>query len=814
MEFLQGGMKYIFTAFLLLLLSNAHSQTRKQFIKAADEAFENENYYFALQNYKTALEIDSSQSELLLNAAESARRMLGYTTSADLYKSYLDVVPVDSVHDVRAFFWYGLTLMNQGLYDSATHQFDTYLNLIDSNEVYFGQKARISLESCDFSKILLDNPLNVVIDTNLNEVNTPYSEFSPYILEGSLYYTSMAFQPAKKDPLINTNISKILSFDLESGDKTLLNEKVNHPNLLTSHAAFDEVNKMMYFTVCNYLSGARIDCDIFSSKYTEDGNFEASRKLPDNINLEGYTSTQPTVMLDPSDNRNYLVFVSNRPNGVGGLDIWKSEILGQNLFGTPQNLKEINTFDDEATPFYAKEQDKLYFATKGRPGLGEFDIFQADYKNGKWSDIRNIGYPVNSSTNDLYPYILSNGREGYFSSNRPGSLLFYDEEEACCYDLYKFRAENNSQTIYLSTLMNTPLEIFIDPLDLSKPILSQVVEPMQGRSLQDPDSLLKKIYIPNNDFIGSDKISFTLCTDDGANFCDTINYVIEVREIPTEIHEFETKAFTKLSDCVPLIGFSELDSITIKPCDKGLKNGKIEYTVIDNKLCFEYMPDYGFLGLDEMCLEVCNSNPRDNCIRKILKFNVVEDNIEALLPVVLYFDNDQPTDNTSSISMNFIDLLDEYLSRKDEFISEYVTLLNGQERKVSKQEMNSFFDNVVADCQDDIKRFSTAIERYLDNGNEIEVYIKGFSSPRAEEGYNLDLASRRISSVVSYFMDSNDHNLKKYFDGGQLKILEKPIGEAESPDYVSDDLNDPRNSIFSIEASVERRVEIVEVKKR
>ncbi|HKK87764.1 MAG TPA: hypothetical protein VJ917_02870, partial [Saprospiraceae bacterium] len=64
---------------------------------------------------------------------------------------------------------------------------------------------------------------------------------------------------------------------------------------------------------------------------------------------------------------------------------------------------------------------------------------------------------------------------------------------------------------------------------------------------------------------------------------------------------------------------------------------------------------------------------------------------------------------------------------------------------------------------------------------------------------------------VNYLLEFEDGALAEYLEKDELKIIEKPIGEAQSPDYVSDEINDPRNSIFSIEASVERRVEIVEV---
>lgn len=802
----------IFILTAIFFTYQLEGQTLNQYLKSAEEAYEGENYPFALYSYRKALEIDSTQSGLFLKAAESARKMLGYNTSAYYYTKYLNQFPPDSVPDKRAYFWYGLSLMNQGLYDSAAPQFEHYLAEIDSNELFYGQKARLSLESCDFAQLLIENPLNVEIDTSLREeINTPQSDFAPYYLDGKLYYTSMQFEPQKKDPILEKNISKIMYWEDE--DTHVLDTNVNDINLLTGNQSFNSDGTHMYFTVCRYLTSAVIECNLYMSNRLSDDKWSPRIKLPDNINYEEATTTHPTVMLNPSDGKEYLIFASDRPGGEGSLDLWISEILGNNLYGTPKNMEAINTFDDDMTPFYHAESNKLYFATSGRKGLGELDIYQAQYRNGRWSDISNVGYPVNGPTNDFYPFILNGGRIGYFASNRPGSIIFYEEEEACCYDIYKFTAVSQSRTIYLSTLMNTPLEFRAQPIDLSNTVVTRMQESSHGKSIQNPDSLMQFVYLPNKDFIGQDKLVIGLCSDEGLSFCDTINYIIDVRPIPTEIHEFTTKEFTKLSDCVPLIGFSRNDSLTIVPCDDGLQNGRIEYTVLNDKLCFEYLPNYGFLGLDQMCLEICNSNPKDKCVRKILKFNVIEENMEAQLPVVLYFDNDvpKPVGSSGYSDKNYMSLHSNYLIQKAEFIQQYTALLDQEEQRVSISEMNSFFENVVGACDEDLKRFAQTLLRMLDDSRVIEIYIKGFASPRAEAAYNEQLSKRRIQTIVNYLKEFEDGALAEYIEKDELKIIEKPIGEAQSPDYVSDDINDPRNSIFSIEASVERRVEIVEV---
>ncbi len=95
----------------------------------------------------------------------------------------------------------------------------------------------------------------------------------------------------------------------------------------------------------------------------------------------------------------------------------------------------------------------------------------------------------------------------------------------------------------------------------------------------------------------------------------------------------------------------------------------------------------------------------------------------------------------------------------------------------------------------------------------IEVVLQGFASPRAPSTYNDLLSSRRISSVINQFRRYSDGKLIKALNEGRLKIVQEPLGETKAPLYVSDDIADERNSIFSVPASRERRVEIIDVRR-
>ncbi len=138
-------------------------------------------------------------------------------------------------------------------------------------------------------------------------------------------------------------------------------------------------------------------------------------KLNDNINTPFKESSASF-----SPDGHIIYFVSNRPGGNGGGDIYMSKMDAKKQWGKAENLgKVINTPYDEEGVFMHPDGKTLYFSSKGHSTMGGYDIFKSVYENKKWSEPENLGYPVNTADDDVFFSITANGQHGYLSSIRP-----------------------------------------------------------------------------------------------------------------------------------------------------------------------------------------------------------------------------------------------------------------------------------------------------------------------------------------------------------------------------------------------------------
>lgn len=195
------------------------------------------------------------------------------------------------------------------------------------------------------------------------------------------------------------------------------------------------------------------------------------------------------------------------------------------------------------------------------------------------------------------------------------------------------------------------------------------------------------------------------------------------------------------------------------------------------------------------------------------------DDLNKYLPVTLYFHNDEPDPRTtkSTTKRNYIDTWDEYLQRREEYKTEYSKGLTGDEAEDAILDIEDFFEGFIVKGVKDLKLFSQLLLVELDKGQNIEITVQGFASPLAKTDYNVKLTGRRISSLVNFLRDYEAGRFVPYIDstasnGGSLTFVRVPFGEYTADKRISSNPNESAESIFSIGAASERRIQIVSVK--
>ena len=173
-------------------------------------------------------------------------------------------------------------------------------------------------------------------------------------------------------------------------------------------------NNLLFFTKCSKISGNYNNCDIYFSEKI-DGIWGDIESLSDKICPKYSWESQPSLSSDGKT----LFFASDRDGGYGGIDLYKITKNYLGFWGEPVNLgPNINSQNNEKSPFIHPDGKTLYFASDNFPSLGGYDIFifKKDSLN-KWQKSKNVGYPINTSYNEISLFVTTDGKKAIFASN-------------------------------------------------------------------------------------------------------------------------------------------------------------------------------------------------------------------------------------------------------------------------------------------------------------------------------------------------------------------------------------------------------------
>lgn len=405
---------------------NIYSQKAK--LANADKKYDNYSYIDAIKTYEKVAE-KGYKSAPMFQKLGNAYYFNGQLDKAVKWYNELFAMP-DTIIEPTYYYRYAQSLRAIGenkKADQILEQFDKKSN----ND----SRAKLFKENTNYLDQIKANSGRYKIENA--GINSKYSDYG-----SSFYNNKVVFTTARdtgglgqrKHSWTDQHFTNLYSADLDENlslsnpvkfNKTL-NSKFNEAT-----PVFTKDGKTVYFTRNNYIDGKKGKNEngitlVKLYKATLEGeNWSNIVELPFDSN--NYNTAHPTL----SPDEKILYFASDMPGTLGLSDIFKVQINNDGSFGTPVNLgPSINTEGRETFPFISQENE-LYFASDGHPGVGGLDIFMSIINDdGSFNKVQNIGMDANSPKDDFAFIIDNKSRKGFLSSNRDGGQG-YD-------DIYKF----------------------------------------------------------------------------------------------------------------------------------------------------------------------------------------------------------------------------------------------------------------------------------------------------------------------------------------------------------------------------------------
>lgn len=377
--------------------------------KKANKEFSLGRYQNTIDIYTKVLNKNPNDAEANFFVAEAYRKSNRFFESAPFYEKAME----NGLKNDSIQLHYAFALKSRGEYDKARQELDVYLKTVKDEQL----QARASEEFDNLNYLdELRQKKNYFRVKNLSAVNSPAAEYAPIYNDGQLYFTSSRgsnkIYLATGTPF--TNILKAETSGAKVDEKTIksVSDLINTDNVNEGTLTFSPDGKVMVFARGN--SGKRkgtADVNLFQS-ILRNGEWTEPRML--NINNPGYWDSSPAFSRDGRT----LYFASNRPGGYGGVDLYSAQRNSRGRYTRVKNLgPELNTTGNEMFP-YISDDGHMYFASDGHPGFGGLDLFVAKRRNGK-TTVENLGIPINSNADDFGMFLFKADR-GFFTSNREG----------------------------------------------------------------------------------------------------------------------------------------------------------------------------------------------------------------------------------------------------------------------------------------------------------------------------------------------------------------------------------------------------------
>lgn len=388
---------------------------------AAREAFNKKEFFVAGENYKAVYSKTKNKdekNEASFKTAECYRLSNDMKNAENWYRKTVKSDPKNVEAELRL----AQALKSNQKFSEAIVEFNEYKKLNPAA----AEEIDKQIKGCEYALKWKNEKTRYLIE-NVKPLNTKWSDFAPmWYKKDMLYFTSDRDKGASSKMYgwtgnqytdlysVTYKVDKKNPNLIKYGIPALVDkDKINTP-FNDGTAAFDSKFTTIYYTQCSGRKGDGKFCRIWTANAA---GSEWNDPAPVSFSPDSFTCGHPTLSKDGQT----MYFTSDMPGGYGGKDLWFVTYSKRSkTWGDPVNLGPIvNTSEDEMFPFI-HEDGTLYFSSNGHTGLGGFDIFYTKGSTTDWSDPVNMKSPINSGGDD-FSLILSKDKEsGFFSSTREG----------------------------------------------------------------------------------------------------------------------------------------------------------------------------------------------------------------------------------------------------------------------------------------------------------------------------------------------------------------------------------------------------------
>ena len=498
----------------------------KNLTNSANAKFKTDNYEDALDDYIQLIADDPKNLSFNYNLAVC---YLNSNVNKAKAIPYLEIVVRNEGHNPKADFLLGRAYQYSNRFDDALNAFEKY-KVKAKKEDELLKEIELEIQHCINGKELVKYPIDVVFHNLGKNINSEYSDHYPFVTENESYMVYNSKRPKDSESIKQGNgqflnsiyISKVINGEYGASD--IIGEPICKGNTGEEVIGMNAKGDILVI----YKANLKGEGKIYLSRLNITGQFSKLEAVPEQISKNG-----EVISACINNDATTIYFASDKKGGLGGTDLYFCNMLPTGKWSEAKNMgPEINSKYDEDFPNLSPDEKTFYFSSKGKNSMGGYDVFKASFDDETkvFGKPLNIGYPINTSFDDLNFRISKNSRYGYVSSLRGGG--------AGDYDIYRvtFNDVEIDYTILIGNIIPKDTTLKVDFRNTILTVSNNISGELIGNYIPNPENGRFIIILPPGKYHlvceapGFTDYKYPIQVYDKASYQSEINMYIELKK--------------------------------------------------------------------------------------------------------------------------------------------------------------------------------------------------------------------------------------------------------------------------------------------